>query len=112
MKFLKPISKGYSNSEIEEVMLIHPIRQDFNVVIDVPKSRINKIKIGQRITFTIDSIVIGVTGKSIPSKASKNDTYLVEAQAETNHSFINDSENVVVHIQVNNKKIFHKILNL
>lgn len=112
VRFLRPIVDGYSENSTTEIMLIIPKAQNYNLTLKVPISKINKIKIGQRLTFSVDSKIIDGTVESIPAEPSKDGFYLVKAKSESNQTFIRNSEEILVDLLVDNKKIFNKILNL
>lgn len=112
VKLLKAIQHGSKIERTQPVIQIQPTTQDYDLRLSVPSHLINKIKINQRISFNIDAQIIDGEIVSIPTAPSEDNHFEVVAKSDSNRTFINGTENIMVSILIDNKKILHKILNL
>ena len=112
-RLLKEIDQGYkSNTSENEILVIKPELQDYELELSIPKAFINKINISQRVTFNLDSRVIHGSISSISSSPGENGNYIVKAYSSANQTYIGTPEETFVNVRIDNKKILHKILNL
>lgn len=112
LRFLKPITAGYSSTNTDTILQINPDLQNYLLTIKVPGSYINQIQINQKISFPVNSKIIEGSIQEIPTNPDKDGFYLVKAQSDENDTYLSSSNSTMVDILINNKKIFHKILNL
>ena len=112
-RLLKEIDQGFkSTASGNEILVIKPELQDYELELSIPKAYINKINISQKVTFNLDSKVIHGAISSISSSPGENGNYLVKAYSNANQTYIGTPEEAFVNVRIDNKKILHKILNL
>ena len=112
VKHLKAFESGVQNTINDTIMKVVPELQDYELILNVPHQYINQIKINQRISFAIDTKIIDGKITSIPTQPNTSGFFQVSAISESNETYLSHEHELVIDILIENKKIFHKILNL